>query len=235
MLKLSLELIALIFCSFPFLKVGTKSILFGAHCFFLHPFFVAWGWYKLYGFPTDLRLWMAFFVHDLGYWGKPNMDGEEGELHPYFGAKIMHKLFDKIYKHPNICDSCICDFCLSQYKLDCEKSNYWFNFTLYHSRFLAKKNNAQYSKLCVADKYAICLTPSWLYVPMTMISSEIYEYVSMSKENNNGLKASINKLFAWHKGVKKHVEAWVMEHKEIKQDTWTPNKRTSINDDGVWK
>jgi len=40
--------------------------------------FVAWGWWTLYGFPFDPRLWVAFFVHDLGYIGKPNMDGPEG-------------------------------------------------------------------------------------------------------------------------------------------------------------
>lgn len=52
------------------LPVGTKSVLFGAHCFLIHPLFVAAAWTKLYGFPRDIRLWAAFFVHDLGYWGK---------------------------------------------------------------------------------------------------------------------------------------------------------------------
>jgi hypothetical protein len=55
------------------MKVGTKSVLFGAHCFLIHPFFVAAAWIKLYGFPWDPRLWIAFFVHDLGYFGKPNI------------------------------------------------------------------------------------------------------------------------------------------------------------------
>ena len=76
------------------MKVGTKSVLFGVHCFFLHPIFVAIAWTKLYGFPFDPRIWVAFFVHDLGYWGKPNMDGPEGETHVELGAKIMHFLFD---------------------------------------------------------------------------------------------------------------------------------------------
>ena len=48
------------------MKVGTKSVLFGAHAFWLHPFFVAVAWTRLYGFPWDPRLWVAFFVHDLG-------------------------------------------------------------------------------------------------------------------------------------------------------------------------
>ncbi len=63
------------------MRVGTKSVLFGAHCFFIHPFFVARGWWALYGCPWDPRLWVAFFVHDLGYVGSHDMDGPEGESH----------------------------------------------------------------------------------------------------------------------------------------------------------
>lgn len=29
------------------MRVGTKSILFGAHQFLLHPLFVAWAWTRL--------------------------------------------------------------------------------------------------------------------------------------------------------------------------------------------
>jgi hypothetical protein len=36
----------------------------------VHPFFVAYAWSRLFGFPWDPRLWLAFFVHDLGYLGK---------------------------------------------------------------------------------------------------------------------------------------------------------------------
>ena len=75
------------------MKIGTKSVLFGAHCFFLHPIFVFAAWYRLYGFPFDPRLWFCFFLHDIGYFGKPNMDGPEGETHVEFGANIMGKLF----------------------------------------------------------------------------------------------------------------------------------------------
>ena len=56
------------------MKIGTKSVLFGAHCFFLHPFFVAVAWWKLYGFPVDPRLWVAFFVHDLNLLFKENFN-----------------------------------------------------------------------------------------------------------------------------------------------------------------
>ena len=33
------------------MKIGTKSVLAGTRCFFLHPWFAALAWWKLYGFP----------------------------------------------------------------------------------------------------------------------------------------------------------------------------------------
>jgi len=192
------------------LKVGTKSVLYGAHCFFIHPFYVAKAWKMLYG-KRNLKLWVSFFVHDIGYWNKPNMDGAEGELHPYLGAKIMHKLFDK------------------------NGSLEWYRFTLYHSRFLAKKEGGQYSKLCVADKYAIVLTPSWLYIPMVKASGEIWEYIKDAERNSNGsFTASNDKLYEWHHSVKDYVAKWVEDYKEIKVDVTTPTKRTSIDKNGIW-
>lgn len=106
------------------MTVGTKSVLFGAHCFLIHGFFVARGWSTLWGFPWDPRLWAAFFVHDLGYLGCGDMDGREGEEHVHLGAKIMGLLFG---------DS-------------------WADFTLRHSRYWAKKHGVRVSRLCYADK-----------------------------------------------------------------------------------
>jgi len=200
------------------MRIGTKSVLFGAHCFFLHPWFVAWAWWKLYSFPWDPRLWVAFFVHDLGYWGMQNMDGDdEGELHPYFGAIIMRNLFDRT-------------------------GSYWFKFTLYHSRFLAKKLNEQFSPLCVADKLAICLTPAWLYLPLVNLTGEIKEYMATSIQHSNTKHAFMNldqtsqKL--WHTSMVKYLLSWVEEHKEGKQDNWTSisskkDPNPSVN--GVWQ
>lgn len=189
------------------MKIGTKSVLFGAHCFILHPWFVAYAWWKLYGFPFDPRLWIAFFVHDLGYIGKPNMDGEEGEQHPYFGAFLMGFLFGKK----------------------------WFDFTLYHSRFLAKRNNAQYSKLCVADKLAIAITPAWLYLPMVKFTGEIEEYMKDAEVNSGGRVIARYNGAMWYAKVQEYVKEWVEEHKHIKEDTWTPNNRHAKDSSGVWK
>ncbi len=213
------------------IPIGTRSVLIGAHCFFIHPWFVAFSWYKLYGFPKDIRLWVAFFVHDLGYWGCPNMDGEEGELHPYLGANIMHKLFDSNKKY--LVPGCQCEYC--SWVRDENKE--WYNFTLYHSRFLAKKNGKQYSKLCVADKLAIINTPSWLYIPMVTLTGEVKEYMKDFNRNCGGSSSETigNDKYFWYSAVKKYVSSWVEEHKDIKVDNWTPEKRQPVNSDGVWK
>jgi len=71
------------------MKVGTKSVIFGVHAVLIHSFFVAYGWWRLFGFPWDPRLWLAFLVHDIGYFGCPNMEGPEGQQHVVLGGRIM--------------------------------------------------------------------------------------------------------------------------------------------------
>lgn len=212
------------------MKLGTKSVLFGAHCFFLHPWFVLRGWIKLYGFPFDPRIWIAFFVHDLGYLGKPNMDGEEGEKHVELGAKIMHKLFDwkKIPGSP-------------YYDLNTGKPinvyyNIWGNFSLYHSRYYAKKDDAQPSKLCFADKLSFVYTPRWLYLKMTTATGEINEYLKNAQKADSGhwSPTGYDKKI-WHKQLCEYMTKWVEEHKNGLYDTWTDAKRNTITESGVWK
>lgn len=172
------------------MKMGTKSILLGAHAFWLHPWFVARAWWKLFGFPWDPRLWVAFFIHDLGYWGMEHMDDAMGELHPLWGATIMHKLFDgEIVTHgPNMETIWVRD-------------ERWFNFTLYHSRFLSKQRDVEPSLLCFADKLAIALTPWWLYLPMVRLTGEIKEY-------QRSVKHVEDLGFAWKGNSWKEDRGW---------------------------
>jgi hypothetical protein len=178
------------------MKIGTRSILFGAHCWFIHPWFVAAAWSKLYGFPTDLRLWVAFFVHDLGYWGKPNIDGDEGESHPILGARIMGALFDG-YKQtgrpfdnraemdeyrralpgrkvkPHLLSEAsgrLFAECFDPIRGD------WHDFALCHSRYYADKIGKPTSRLYAADKLAMILEPVWLYLPRVILSGEYREF-----------------------------------------------------------
>lgn len=208
------------------MKIGTKSVLFGAHCFLLHPFFVMVAWIKLYGFPFHPAIWLSFFFHDLGYWGKPNMDGEEGETHVELGAKVLGFLFDK---HKGT----IMGF-LS--KSTNEASYKWGNFSRYHSRFYAKKDGVNYSKLCVADKLAICLEPYWLYLPRVNWSGEINEYMAQANDGKyNSMKITTENQKKWFTDVCDYLRKWVDEHKELKVDTWTPEAKKAITTSGVWQ
>jgi hypothetical protein len=234
------------------MNVGTKSVLYGAHAFWLHPFFVFVAWWKLYGFPWDPRLWLAFFVHDMGYWGRPNMDGPEGERHPEWGARAMTNLFDRDpTHHPQSVAGdrprawrCFFpdwngdyDFLLGP----------WGQLALLHSRFYAKANQAQPSRLCAADKLAVALEPWWLYLPRVIASGEVREYMSLAavrdpaskyagepptKYESMGLDLSSRR--AWFRNMAAYLRAWAYEHADGRPDTWTPDQREARDDSGVW-
>lgn len=213
------------------MKVGTKSILFGVHAFWWHPIMVAIAWIKLYGFPTKLPIWVSFITHDLGYLGKPNMDGDEGETHVELGAKILSRLFDKVLYTSKVC------FGNNHIKMCKIRDTKWYDFSLYHSRYYAKKHNTMYSKLCVADKYSICIEPKCFYLLRATLSKEIYEYMGV----NDGGRSSHTAAFArykfnikgkklWFNHVRKYMKKWVIEHKDLKEDTWTKtNKHGKIS------
>jgi hypothetical protein len=186
------------------IPIGTRSILVGAHCFGLHPWFVAAAWWQLYGMPLDPRLWIAFFVHDLGYWGKPNMDGPEGETHVEWAANLMGRWFGQE----------------------------WDELCRYHSRFYAKQDDKPFSKLCVADKLAMCLEPWWLYVARTALSGEIYEYMARNASGNDKysteprfgtiaerLRSPIKRVF--FEALREYMLGWINEHRDGREDTWT--------------
>jgi hypothetical protein len=206
------------------MTVGTRSVLFGAHAFWLHPFIVAISWIRLYGVRVvrcpstgvrtsifDLKLWILFFVHDLGYIGKPNMDGDEGELHPLVGARIMGTLAD--------CGPWHCWKPLGEKAL-----GPWGCFTLFHSRFYARKVGHEPSLCCWADKMAIALTPSWIYIPLTTLTGELREYMHVNPREVKGHNKS---AWQWHKECKRYCRALALEHKDGRIDTWTPKAPTT--------
>jgi len=133
------------------MKLGTKSLLFGAHQFALHPLFLAWAWWRLYGPPLDVRLWAAFIVHDWGYWSSENMDGDEGQRHPELGGRIMAALFGQT----------------------------WGDFTRLHSRHYAALERREPSPLCAADKLVLVVTPRRLYLPLVKATGEAAEYQAL--------------------------------------------------------
>lgn len=194
------------------MTIGTKSVLFGAHQFLIHPWFVAAAWWRLYGFPWDPRLWVAFFVHDLGYIGKPNMEGPEGERHPLLGARIMSVLFDGKAARPD--------------ERGGVELGRWGFFVLFHSRYYAKRCNRPFSRLCVADKLALALTPAWLYLPCVWLTGEAREYMTReSRQASKHWTPEPASLRRWHANCREWCRAWALEHRDGREDTWTPEVR----------
>jgi hypothetical protein len=128
--------------------VGTRSVLYGVHAFWFHPLTVGLAWHKLFRVWPTWREWVCIFVHDLGYWGRPNMDGPEGRRHPEFGAQLARKVLGESYGQ----------------------------FTLYHSREYAKMAGAEPSPLAWADKFSLWCEPRWFYLLRARLSGEITEY-----------------------------------------------------------
>lgn len=188
------------------MKVGTKSVIFGAHSFLIHPFFVAAAWWKLYGFPWDPRLWAAFFFYDIGYLGMPNMDSIEGERHVLLGGRIMGW----------VCGA------------------KWRDFTLCHSRHWAKRLSKPYSKPCLADKLAFVMTPAWLYLPMARASGELAEYMRVASARQSGGQFSNFELSllkcrnpeVWLEGLKSYTRRWIEKHRDGCADHWTVIRST---------
>lgn len=218
-------------------SIGTLSVLVGVHQFALHPLIIAIGWWKeyrfrrvhigyrmvprtvhvdgggFYRFPEqrdvyasllDPRLWLAFIVHDIGYLGKPNMDGPEGETHPEVGARIMRSLFGEP----------------------------WGDLVLLHSRYYAKTLGKNVSALCFADKWAIILEPSWLYLPRVWMTGELAEFMAnarrrahtrtaddpLSDEERAGLAGT---TLQWHRAMKVYMRRWIAYHRDGRPDAWT--------------
>ena len=130
------------------MKIGTRSILYGVHAFWLHPVTVWIAWVKIYKSFPNWKETVCIFVHDWGYFGKNEMDGPEGETHPELGARIAGKLFGEEY----------------------------YNLCLYHSRTYASKHNKEPSALCWPDKISILYEPDFFYLFRAHLSGEIEEY-----------------------------------------------------------
>lgn len=167
------------------MKPGTKNLLIGDHQLLLHPLFVALAWWKLFGFPRDVRLWVCFFLHDLGYWGRNDIDGADGRNHPEVGANIAHWLFDR----------------KSESTWWAVYPPTWYEFCLYHSRYYAKKEGHPVSALALADKYAFVLTPRWLFMLLSKLSGGLEEYLRLDGESWGERE--------WHRKAQAHAWNWV--------------------------
>lgn len=173
------------------MKIGTRSLLFGAHQFILHPILIAWSWIKLYGWSWHPLLWLSFIVHDWGYWGRAAMDSEDGENHVFLGAKIVG-----FFGGPK-----------------------WEQFNVAHSRFWCRRMSIPSSRLCIADKYTIALHPARLYIWMTRFTGEILEYKSVQKHvdevgQHKIVDASFNEDMIWFLNLQINMIMFVMENQD---------------------
>ncbi len=168
------------------LSKGTRNLLFGEHQLVLHSLFVARAWWKLFGFPRDIRLWVCFFLHDVGYFGCTDIDGDTGRTHPELGAQIVHWLFDKKGK--------------SEYWF--VQPPVWYEFCLYHSRYYAKKEDHPISALALADKMAFVITPWWVFLPLARLSGGIREYLKLYDHNTTD-------LWEWHRKARESCWDWI--------------------------
>ena len=167
------------------MRIGTRSLLYGYHQVFIHAVFTFIAWLKVMRRLPNLAEFVCIIVHDWGYFGKPNMDGEEGETHPEGPARIVGRIFGQKYH----------DLCL------------------YHSRFYAKQDGAKPSILCWVDKYSARLYPTWLWVFLAWSTGEIKEYMTDKKYEIHGqrdpwrFKRDYNKIVdeTW---MPKYVKGW---------------------------
>lgn len=156
------------------MKVGTKSLLFGVHNILWHPMTVLVAWVKLYGLPNYKELF-CIFVHDWGYFGCSDMDGNDGFSHPEFGAKIACYLFGTEYG----------ELCL------------------YHSRDYAKAKGRLPSRLCYADKLSIAYDPMCFYLLRAKLTGELQLY--RKKSHMSGLLLKDRPDKEWFIWLREHL------------------------------
>ncbi|WP_353541071.1 hypothetical protein [Deinococcus xinjiangensis] len=137
---------------------------------------------------------MSFFLHDLGYWGKPDMDGTAGEQHVELGAAIMGRLFGPA----------------------------WKNFTLGHSRYYAQHLGLLPSRLCMADKYSFVLESRTFYLWRACLSGEINEYLAHRHHGKYAVMGPTTysaeqraDLLAWHTELAEYLRRYVLLHAHL--------------------
>ena len=149
----------------------------------------------MFGFPWDSRIWFACFLHDIGYLGRPNMDGDAGEEHVILGARIMGALFGPAWA--------------DEYR---------------HSRYWSRRMGLPVSRLCLADKLAFAMTPAWLYIPMARWTGELAEYMERCKDRQVGDKGFTGEEQIllrspdpeeWLKGLQSYTRRWVEQNRVL--------------------
>lgn len=163
------------------MKLGTRSVLYGVHQFAWHPVTVYMAWRHLY--KSNPKWWetICIAVHDLGYIGCPDIDGDVGREHPRVGAELAATLVRKLYVWGQTLRQPV-RACLDEsFKVETffgalNLSNKARRLCLGHSRSFAAKHGMKVSKLSRADKVSVIFDPDWFYLLRAKASMEIWEY-----------------------------------------------------------
>lgn len=169
------------------MRVGTKSVLWGVHAIWFHPITVWLAWRRVHGRWPDWAETIAIIFHDIGYWGKPNMDGPEGITHVYAGAEIAGKLVDIFSTQRGWEVRYLC---------------------LYHSSTFAKLAKHAPSALYLPDKISILVELKNLYLLRARFSGELREYVLRESVKQNISMTETQWYDRYRAGVQQKFDAW---------------------------
>jgi hypothetical protein len=201
------------------MKTGTKSVLFGVHAFWFHPITVALAWRRLYGRWPQWWQAIVILLHDVGYWGCDDMDGECGRLHPERGARwsevivlrldllrrrlTPHRLYKKLLAWLSGDTDRLERYRMIDFWEAANLGELAWELSIYHSARYAGRVEEPPSDLCLPDKASIFFDPPWFYLLRGCASREVYGYVADSPCSGRPPREWLH----WYRGkVKRRVE-----------------------------
>ncbi len=185
------------------MRMGTKTLLFGCHQFLLHPFFTWLGWRALYG-PPPWRMWFAFVLHDIGYWGMEDgiFDGPE-DMHPARGALFVRDTLFAGFKH------------------DWQEI---YKQMVRHSRHMSERFGVPPSQLCWADKMGTAIMPSLLWAILAHLSGEGWIYIANGYGYEESHPRTLRGLVRFHHNYRSWCYSYVWTRR-IKYEVPSPSPR----------
>lgn len=157
------------------MRVGTKSLLFGVHQFLYHPLTVALAWKRVYTRWPNWWECVAICCHDLGYWGKRDMDGPDGITHPYDGARYAWRWTEFIAKNVLRYRQEIAQQLGRKAWALCITHSYGYCARVRQSRGGLVPFTPGF--LAFPDKVCVLYDQRWFYLLRARLSGEIYEFM----------------------------------------------------------
>lgn len=156
---------------------GTLSWLHGAHHWWIHTAYVVRAWVWLYGRIPTWRQLLAMVLHDIGYLGCTDIDGDDGTEHPWRSYPLV-----KLLAGEDAADLVLC-----------------------HSRTMCRIWRLEPSLLCWADKLATSMWLAERpesYIRRTRRTGELAEY--RQRAADDGFLAIDEPDTAWAEQLAEH-------------------------------